>query len=91
MQPSLGEPGTPAVHLVGSGAVLPEVLAAAEELAEEGSPPTSSTSPRWTGSTRPGSGRYGRASSGSVHELYELHDLLPDSIVNAALAALSLA
>lgn len=28
--------------------------------------------------------------SGSVHELYELHDLLPGSIVNAALAALSL-
>ncbi len=29
--------------------------------------------------------------SGSVRELYELHDLLPGSIVNAALAALSLA
>jgi len=29
--------------------------------------------------------------SGSVPELYELHDLLPGSIVNAALAALSLA
>lgn len=29
--------------------------------------------------------------SGSVSELYELHDLLPGSIVNAALAALSLA
>jgi pyruvate dehydrogenase E1 component len=28
--------------------------------------------------------------SGSVAELYELHDLLPGSIVNAALAALSL-
>ena len=28
--------------------------------------------------------------SGSVRELYELHDLLPGSIVNAALAALSL-
>ena len=28
--------------------------------------------------------------SGSVPELYELHDLLPGSIVNAALAALSL-
>jgi len=28
--------------------------------------------------------------SGTVHELYELHDLLPGSIVNAALAALSL-
>ena len=28
--------------------------------------------------------------SGSVHELYELNDLLPGSIVNAALAALSL-
>ena len=27
--------------------------------------------------------------SGSVHDLYELHDLLPGSIVNAALAALS--
>jgi pyruvate dehydrogenase complex dehydrogenase (E1) component len=29
--------------------------------------------------------------SGSVRELYELHDLLPGSIVNAALAGLSLA
>ena len=29
--------------------------------------------------------------SGSVPELYELNDLLPGSIVNAALAALSLA
>jgi pyruvate dehydrogenase E1 component len=28
--------------------------------------------------------------SGTVSELYELHDLLPGSIVNAALAALSL-
>jgi pyruvate dehydrogenase complex dehydrogenase (E1) component len=28
--------------------------------------------------------------SGSVHELYALHDLLPGSIVNAALAAMSL-
>ena len=28
--------------------------------------------------------------SGSIPELYELHDLLPGSIVNAALAALSL-
>jgi pyruvate dehydrogenase E1 component len=28
--------------------------------------------------------------SGAVAELYELHDLLPGSIVNAALAALSL-
>jgi pyruvate dehydrogenase E1 component len=28
--------------------------------------------------------------SGTVHDLYELHDLLPGSIVNAALAALSL-
>ena len=28
--------------------------------------------------------------SGSVRDLYELHDLLPGSIVNAALAALSL-
>ena len=28
--------------------------------------------------------------SGSVHDLYELHDLLPGSIVNAALAALTL-
>ena len=29
--------------------------------------------------------------SGSVAELYELHDLLPGSIVNAALTALALA
>jgi len=28
--------------------------------------------------------------SGAVHDLYELHDLRPGSIVNAALAALSL-
>ncbi|HYJ75786.1 MAG TPA: hypothetical protein VEV65_09305, partial [Kineosporiaceae bacterium] len=34
--PSLREPGTPVVHLVGSGAVLPEVVAASDELAEEG-------------------------------------------------------
>ena len=28
--------------------------------------------------------------SGTVHDLYEINDLLPGSIVNAALAALSL-
>ena len=32
----------------------------------------------------------GSASLGSVHELYELNDPLPGSVVNAALAALSL-
>ena len=143
--PALADPGTPAVHLVGSGAVLPEVLAAAEELAEEGIAAhvvdvasldrlysawqrtlrqgvRTATAPSLPGALRTafpdrapivtvhdaashamawlgsalgvpcvplGVDQFGQ--SGSVRELYELHDLLPGSIVNAALAALSLA
>jgi pyruvate dehydrogenase E1 component len=139
------EPGMPAVYLVGSGAVLPEVLAAAEELAGEGIAAhvvdvtsldrlysawqrtlrqgvRTATAPSLPGALRTafpdrapivtvhdaashamawlgsalgvpcvplGVDQFGQ--SGSVHELYELHDLLPGSIVNAALAALSLA
>ncbi len=136
--------GAPMVYLVGSGAVLPEVLTAAEELADEGiaahvidvtsldrlytawqrtlrqgvrtatAPSTagalrqvfgdrapivtvhdaSSHAMAWLGSALGvpcvplGVDQFGQ--SGSVQELYELHDLLPGSIVNAALAALSL-
>ena len=134
------------VHLAGSGAVLPEVLAAAAELAEEGIAAhvvdvtsldrlyaawqrtlrqgvRTATAPSVPGALRAafadrGAGghrarrrlardglarlgaRRARACrsawtrSGSparVGELYELHDLTPGSIVNAALAALSLA
>ncbi|MET7971164.1 pyruvate dehydrogenase [Micromonospora sp. NPDC005305] len=134
----------PAVQLAASGAVLPEVLAAAAELAEEGvaahvvdvtsldrlyrawqrtlrqgvrtatvpSVPgalrsafadrvpvvtvhdAASHAMAWLGSALGapavplGVDEFGQ--SGSVGELYELHDLLPGSIVNAALAALSL-
>jgi pyruvate dehydrogenase E1 component len=134
----------PPVYLVGTGAVLPEVLAAAEELADEGvaahvidvtsldrlysawqrtlrqgvrtatAPSTagalrqvfgdrapivtvhdaSSHAMAWLGSALGapcvplGVDQFGQ--SGTVQELYELHDLLPGSIVNAALAALSL-
>ncbi|MEU4568352.1 pyruvate dehydrogenase [Micromonospora sp. NPDC023956] len=134
----------PVVHLAASGAVLPEVLAAAAELAEEGiaahvvdvtsldrlyrawqrtlrqgvrtaSVPSvpgvlraafgdrapvvtvhdaASHAMAWLGSALGvpavplGVDEFGQ--SGTVHELYELHDLLPGSIVNAALAALSL-
>ncbi|MFC4145607.1 pyruvate dehydrogenase [Micromonospora mangrovi] len=134
----------PVVQLAASGAVLPEVLAAAAELAEEGiaahvvdvtsldrlyrawqrtlrqgvrtaavpSVPgalrsafadrvpvvtvhdAASHAMAWLGSAvgAPavplGVDEFGQ--SGSVQELYELHDLLPGSIVNAALAALSL-
>lgn len=141
--PDLG-PDAPVVHLAGAGAVLPEVLAAAAELAEEGVGAhvvdvtsadrlyaawsgglrhglRTATAPRrpavlrdafgvrapvvtvhdaashalaWLGSAvgAPcvplGVDEFGQ--SGSVPELYELHDLLPGSIVNAALAALSL-
>jgi pyruvate dehydrogenase E1 component len=138
------EPGAPAVTLVGSGAVLPEVLAAAAELADEGvaasvvdvtsldrlyrawqrtlrqairtattpSVPgalravlpdrtplvtvhdASSHAMAWLGSAMGvpavpvGVDQFGQ--SGTVAELYELHDLTPGSIVNAALAALAL-
>lgn len=134
----------PVVQLAASGAVLPEVLAAAAELAEEGvaahvvdvtsldrlyrawqrtlrqgvrtatvpSVPgalrsafadrvpvvtvhdAASHAMAWLGSALGapavplGVDEFGQ--SGSVTELYELHDLLPGSIVNAALAALSL-
>ncbi|KKK07815.1 pyruvate dehydrogenase [Micromonospora sp. HK10] len=134
----------PVVQLAASGAVLPEVLAAAAELAEEGvaahvvdvtsldrlyrawqrtlrqgvrtatvpSVPgalrsafadrvpvvtvhdAASHAMAWLGSALGapavplGVDEFGQ--SGSVAELYELHDLLPGSIVNAALAALSL-
>ncbi|MGC4896379.1 transketolase-like TK C-terminal-containing protein [Micromonospora sp. DT31] len=134
----------PVVQLAASGAVLPEVLAAAAELAEEGvaahvidvtsldrlyrawqrtlrqgvrtatvpSVPgalrsafadrvpvvtvhdAASHAMAWLGSAvgAPavplGVDEFGQ--SGSVRELYELHDLLPGSIVNAALAALAL-
>jgi pyruvate dehydrogenase E1 component len=133
----------PVVHLVGCGAVLPEMLAAAQELAEEGVAAhiTDVTSldrlytawreslradlrsvrgPRrtplhalfperapvvtvhdaashamaWLGSALGvpavplGVDAFGQ--SGSVADLYELHDLTAGSIVNAALAALAL-
>ncbi|MFI7576360.1 transketolase-like TK C-terminal-containing protein [Micromonospora sp. NPDC049497] len=134
----------PVVQLAASGAVLPEVLAAAAELAEEGvaahvvdvtsldrlyrawqrtlrqgvrtatvpSVPgalraafadrvpvvtvhdAASHAMAWLGSAvgAPavplGVDEFGQ--SGSVRELYELHDLMPGSIVNAALAALAL-
>ena len=134
----------PQVTLAATGAVLPETLAAAEELADEGiaAQVVDVTSldrlySAWQGSLRhairtattpalPGELRavfpdrtplvtvqdgashamawLGSAlgvpavpvgvdqfgQSGSVAELYELHDLTPGSIVNAALAALSL-
>lgn len=142
--PGLRDEGAPVVHLVGSGAVLPEVVAAADELAAEGiaahvvdvtsldrlygswqrtlrqgvrtaTAPSlagplrtafgdrapvvtvhdaSSHAMAWVGSALGvpavplGVDAFGQ--SGSVRELYELHDLLPGSIVNAALAALSL-
>ena len=138
------EPGAPQVSLVASGAVLPEVLAAAAELAEEGiaahvvdvtsldrlysawqrtlrqairtattpSVPgalravlpdrtplvtvhdASSHAMAWLGSALGvpavpvGVDQFGQ--SGSVAELYELHDLTAGSVVNAALAALAL-
>jgi len=142
--PELRDAGAPVVHLAASGAVLPETLAAAAELAEEGIAAhvvdvtsldrlytawqrtlrqgvRTATAPgvpgalrtvfadrapvvtvhdaashtmAWLGSALGtpcvplGVDQFGQ--SGTVHELYELHDLLPGSIVNAALAALSL-
>jgi pyruvate dehydrogenase E1 component len=135
----------PLVHLVASGAVVPEAVAASDELAAEGvaahvvdvtssdrlysawqrtlrqgiRTATTPSSPgalravfpdrapivtvhdaashamAWLGSALGvpcvplGVDAFGQ--SGSVAELYELHDLTPGSIVNAALAALSLA
>jgi pyruvate dehydrogenase E1 component len=141
----LAATGAPVVHLVGSGAVLPEVLAAAQQLTDEGiaahvvdvtsldtlygqwqaslrhgihtaSVPAlpgalrtvfgdraplvtvhdaASHAMSWLGSALGVAcvplGVDGFGQSGSVPELYELHDLGPDAIVNAALAALSLA
>jgi pyruvate dehydrogenase E1 component len=143
-QPVLRESRAPTVHLAASGAVLPEVVAAAAELAEEGiaahviditsldrlysawqrtlrqgvrtattpSVPgalravftdrvpivtvhdAASHAMAWLGSALGapcvplGVDQFGQ--SGTVQELYEMHDLLPGSIVNAALAALSL-
>ena len=142
---SLANSGAPTVSLVASGAVMPEVLAAASELKDEGvaahvidvtsldrlysawqrtlrrgvrtaSTPSEAAALRaafpterapivtvhdasshamaWLGSALRvpcvplGVDQFGQ--SGSVHELYGLHDLLPGHIVNAALAALSL-
>ncbi|HEU4675466.1 MAG TPA: pyruvate dehydrogenase [Motilibacteraceae bacterium] len=143
--PELKEQNAPVVHLAGSGAVLPEVLAAAAELAEEGVAAhvvdvtsldrlysawqrtlrqgvRTATAPSVPGALRTAFGdrapvvtvhdaashamawlgsalgapcvplgvdAFGQ--SGSVRELYELHDLVPGAVVNAALAALSLA
>lgn len=138
-------PDAPKVHLVGTGAVMPEVLAAAAELAEEGIAPNvvdvtsldrlykawqrtirqgvrtatapsipgalrmcfpdrapivtvhdaSSHAMAWLGSAvgmpavSLGVDSFGQ--SGTVHDLYAAHDLDAGSIVNGALAALSLA
>lgn len=141
---SVGTITAPVVHLVGTGAVMPEVIKAAHELASEGvvahvvditSPGrlygswqrtlkqgirTAST-PSFPGSLRPifterapivsihdgashamawlgsalgmpqvamGVDTFGQ--SGSIGELYKIHDLDAGSIVNGALAALSL-
>jgi pyruvate dehydrogenase E1 component len=140
----LAEAGAPLVHLAGCGAVMPEVIAAAEELQGEGiaasvvdvtSPSRlysawqrtirqgvrTATTPSTPGALRAafpvpapvvtvhdasahtlawlgsalgvpcvplGVEEFGQ--SGSVADLYGLHDLLPSSIVNAALAALTL-
>jgi len=136
--------GAPPVYLVGCGAVLPEVLAAAAELADEGIAATvvdvtspdrlyrawqrtlrqgvrTATAPSIAGALRSafsdrapvvtvhdaashtmswlgsalgvpavslGVDSFGQ--SGTVADLYRAHDLDPGSIVNAALAALSL-
>jgi pyruvate dehydrogenase E1 component len=145
--PGEGDPaadGAPVVHLVGTGAVLPEVLEAASELAEEGIVAhvvditsgdrlygawqrtlrqgiRTATTPSVPGALRAAFGErapivtvHDAAShtlswlgsalavpcvpvgvdefgqSGSIQDLYALHDLTSGSIVNAALAALSL-
>lgn len=143
-RPVDGDEAAPQVQIAASGAVLPEALAAAGELAEEGigahvvdvtsldriysawqrtlrQGVRTATAPSLAGPLRTvfadrvpvvtvhdgashamawlgsalgapcvplGVDEFGQ--SGSVRELYELHDLLPGSIVNAALAALSL-
>ena len=140
-----GTGGAPVVHLAASGAVLPEVLLAAAELADEGiaahvvdvtsidrlyaswqrtlrQAVRTATSPSVPGALRAAFGanrapvvsthdaashtmawlgsalgvtqvpvgvdNFGQ--SGSVADLYKIHDLTPGSIVNAALAALEL-
>lgn len=141
-RPELRDEGAPVVHLAASGAVMPEVLEAAEELAEEGVAAhvvdvtsagrlyrswrdglregvrTATARPAdaalraafperapvvtvhdaashalaWLGSALGvpavplGVDEFGQ--SGSVRDLYELHDLRPGAVVNAALAAL---
>jgi pyruvate dehydrogenase E1 component len=139
-----GVPDAPVVHLVGTGAVLPEVLEAAAELADEGITAhvvdvtsgdrlygawqrtlrqgiRTATTPSVPGALRAAFGErapivtvHDAAShtlswlgsalavpcvpvgvdefgqSGSIGDLYALHDLTSGSIVNAALAALSL-
>ena len=144
--PELAEQGAPVVQLVASGAVLPEVLQASAELADEGIAAhvvdvtslgrlysawqrtlrqgvRTATAPSLPGALRTAFGtertplvtvhdaashamswlgsalgvpcvplgvdEFGQ--SGDVAQLYELHDLTPGSVVNAALAALSLA
>ncbi|WP_327011817.1 pyruvate dehydrogenase [Dactylosporangium sp. NBC_01737] len=140
----LAATGAPVVTLAATGAVLPETLAAAAELADEGiaahvvdvtsldrvyhawrgairegvrsaRPPAqpgvlrtafpagvpvvtvhdaSSHAMAWLGSALGVAcvpmGVDGFGQSGSVQELYRVHDLAPGAIVNAALAALSL-
>lgn len=144
-RPELKEASAPLVHVVASGAVIPEALAAANELADEGIAANvvdvtsldrlylawqrtlkqgvrTATAPSLAGSIRTvfgqrapivsvhdasshamawlgsalgvpcvplGVDEFGQ--SGSINDLYEAHDLLPGSIVNGALAALSLA
>ncbi|WP_207933572.1 1-deoxy-D-xylulose-5-phosphate synthase N-terminal domain-containing protein [Actinomadura sp. GC306] len=144
-RPALRDEGAPVVHLAASGAIMPEVLAAAEELGEEGvaAHVVDVTSAgrlyrAWQGglrqgvrtaTARPGPGVLRAAfaerapvvtvqdaashalswlgsalgvpavplgvdefgQSGGIRDLYELHDLRPGAIVNAALAALHLA
>lgn len=143
-RPTLREESAPLVHIVASGATIPEALAAADELEEEGIAANvvdvtsldrlysawqrtlkqgvrTATAPSLAGAIRTvfgqrapivtvhdasshamawlgsalgvpcvplGVDEFGQ--SGSIHELYEQHDLLPGSIVNGALAALSL-
>lgn len=142
--PELRQQNAPVVHLAASGAVLPEVLAAAAELADEGIAAhvvdvtsldrlysawqrtlrqgvRTATAPSVPGALRTAFGdrapvvtvhdaashamawigsalgvpavplgvdEFGQ--SGSVADLYEIHDLTSGSVVNAALAALSL-
>jgi len=144
LRDATGDHGVPTVHLVGTGAVLPEVIAAARELADEGviahvvgvtSPGRlyrswqrtirqavrTATTPSLPGTLRAalperapivsvhdasshalawlGSalgvaqvplGVDGFGQSGRIEDLHRAHDLDSGSIVNAAIAALSL-